>query len=366
MKNSELTIIVTGTSGTGKTKFVDRYTKNIFSDVYKATIVSEYGYKEYEKNGKSYRIKICDLAGQDRNGLVTRLFARDAHGCIILSDASYTEIREDALRWKNCVDEAATFLDGGKLPCILAENKSDLIEDKESKEKEIKDFAEKNGFDGGFLVSSKLGENINESVEYLIDKIIERMELVKDEDIIISRKSLPLDPERYNEFILKQEKKKKKKEKKEEIDMDLVEIDSLDLQTIEFDDLGGGLFEIYSDTDEQIKYSYKNKLKELKKQYPILNNIKNVKKFINILEILKEKNKMKINLYLKNIVIQISIIFTSIFGDEEEITFELISEDIKEKDLLKYLTKFLIKIRESKNNINNKSIDSSKNEIKED
>ena len=52
MKNSELTIIVTGTSGTGKTKFVDRYTKNIFSDVYKATIVSEYGYKEYEKNGK--------------------------------------------------------------------------------------------------------------------------------------------------------------------------------------------------------------------------------------------------------------------------------------------------------------------------
>ena len=148
--------------------------------------------------------------------------------------------------------------------------------------------------------------------------------------------------------------------------MDLVEIDSLDLQTIEFDDLGGGLFEIYSDTNEQIKYSYKNKLKELKKQYPILNNIKNVKKFINILEILKEKNKMKINLYLKNVVIQISIIFTSIFGDEEEITFELISEDIKEKDLLKYLTKFLIKRRESKNNINNKSIDSLKNEIKED
>ena len=200
----------------------------------------------------NYWIKTCDLAGQDRNGLVTRIFARDAHGCIILSDASYTKIREDALRWKNCVDEAATFLDGGKLSCILAENKSDLIEDKEGQEKDIKDFAEKNGFDGGFLVSSKLGENINESVQYLIDKIIERMELVKDEDIIISRKSLPLDPERYNEFILKQEKKKKKKEKKEEIDMDLVEIDSLDLQTIEFDDLGGGLFEIYSDTDEQI------------------------------------------------------------------------------------------------------------------
>ena len=57
---------------------------------------------------------------------------------------------------------------------------------------------------------------------------------------------------------------------------------------------------------------------------------------------------------------------TSILGDEEEITFELISEDIKEKDLLKNLTKFLIKIRENKNNISNKRKDFSKSEIKED
>ena len=148
--------------------------------------------------------------------------------------------------------------------------------------------------------------------------------------------------------------------------MDLVEIDSLDLKKIEFNELGGGFFEIYSKTNDQIKYSYKEKLKELKKQYLILNNIKNVKKFINILNGLKEKNKMKINLYLKNVVIQISIIVTSILGDEEEITFELISEDIKEKDLFKYLTKFLIKIRENKNNISNKRKDFSKSEIKED
>ena len=55
MKNefsSELKIIVIGTSGTGKAKFVDRYTKNIFNDKYLATIISEFGYKEYEKNGK--------------------------------------------------------------------------------------------------------------------------------------------------------------------------------------------------------------------------------------------------------------------------------------------------------------------------
>ena len=36
---SDLKIIVIGTSGTGKTSFVNKWTKNIFSDTYKATIV---------------------------------------------------------------------------------------------------------------------------------------------------------------------------------------------------------------------------------------------------------------------------------------------------------------------------------------
>jgi GTPase SAR1 family protein len=42
---SDLKIIVIGTSGTGKTSFVNKWTKNIFSDTYKATIVSEFGFK---------------------------------------------------------------------------------------------------------------------------------------------------------------------------------------------------------------------------------------------------------------------------------------------------------------------------------
>ena len=49
---SDLKIIVTGNSQTGKTIFVNKYTKNIFNDKYLATIISEFGYKENEKNGK--------------------------------------------------------------------------------------------------------------------------------------------------------------------------------------------------------------------------------------------------------------------------------------------------------------------------
>ena len=92
---SDLKIIVIGTSGTGKTSFVNKWTKNIFSDTYKATIVSEFGFKIFEYEGRLYRIQLWDLAGQDKNAMVTKIFAKDAHGCVVMSDATNNQTREE-------------------------------------------------------------------------------------------------------------------------------------------------------------------------------------------------------------------------------------------------------------------------------
>ena len=92
---SDLKIIVIGTSGTGKTSFVNKWTKNQFSDTYKATIVSEFGFKIFENEGKLYRIQLWDLAGQDKNAMVTKIFAKDAHGCVVMSDATNIQTREE-------------------------------------------------------------------------------------------------------------------------------------------------------------------------------------------------------------------------------------------------------------------------------
>ena len=92
---SDLKIIVIGTSGTGKTSYVNKWTKNIFTDNYKATIVSEFGFKIFEYDGKLYRIQLWDLAGQDKNAMVTKIFAKDAHGCIVVTDATNSETREE-------------------------------------------------------------------------------------------------------------------------------------------------------------------------------------------------------------------------------------------------------------------------------
>ena len=60
---SDLKIVVVGNSGAGKTSYVNKYTKNQFSEKYKATIVSEFGYKIFEHKCKYYRIQLWDLAG---------------------------------------------------------------------------------------------------------------------------------------------------------------------------------------------------------------------------------------------------------------------------------------------------------------
>ena len=73
------------------------------------------------------------------------------------------------LRGKGSVDEVATFLDGGKLPCLLVENKADLLDgDNVEKDPQLEEFGSSNGFCGSFRTSAKTGLNINESMEFLI------------------------------------------------------------------------------------------------------------------------------------------------------------------------------------------------------
>ena len=92
---SDLKIIVVGSSGTGKTSYVNKWTKYIFNDTYKPTIVSEFGFKVFEHEGKLYRIQLWDLAGQDKNSTITKIFAKDSQGCIILSDATKPDSLEE-------------------------------------------------------------------------------------------------------------------------------------------------------------------------------------------------------------------------------------------------------------------------------
>ena len=59
----------------------------------------------------------------DQNAMVTKIFAKDAHGCVVLCDATNRQTREETIKWKKSIDEESNFFDGARLPCVLVENK---------------------------------------------------------------------------------------------------------------------------------------------------------------------------------------------------------------------------------------------------
>ena len=174
---NELKIIVIGNSNTGKTSFVNKWTKGTFTDFYKATVVSEFSYKIFQYKEKYYRIQLWDLAGQDQNTCITKIFSKNAHGCIVLCDITNKDTLNDTLKWKESVDDSARFIDGGLLPSVLVQNKIDLVEEDIVKdEEEIKKFAEENKFINYFRTSAKMGIGIDECMEFLITHILDKIE----------------------------------------------------------------------------------------------------------------------------------------------------------------------------------------------
>ena len=176
---TDLKILVIGSAGTGKTSFVQRWTKGEFSGNYKPTIVSEFGFKIFDYNNRTYRIQLWDIGGQDKSPSMAKILSRDSYGCIVLSDVSKKETLQGTLDWKKVVNDESQFIDGEKLPFVLIQNKIDLINDKnelDEIENQTKNISENNGFTKYYMASVKENINIDESMQYLIANIIERLE----------------------------------------------------------------------------------------------------------------------------------------------------------------------------------------------
>jgi small GTP-binding protein len=180
MKNNfgaDLKIVVVGNAGTGKTSFVNKWTKNTFSEKYRATIVSEFAYKIVNLNGVVYRVQIWDLAGQDKNTHVTKIFCKDAHGAVILAACGDSNSLRESEKWKNVIDENSQFIDKTPLPCILVENKYDLLStfNNPISDQDLLLLSKNMNFDQCFRCSAKDGLNVNESMNSLISLIVSKL-----------------------------------------------------------------------------------------------------------------------------------------------------------------------------------------------
>ncbi len=175
---TDLKIVVVGSCGSGKTSFCNVWVNDIFPEEYKATVMSEFSFKMYNYKGYYYKVQLWDLAGQDKNIYTSKVFTKGAHGCLILYETLNKDSFENTLKWKKAIDENTNFIDETPLPIVLVQNKTDLIEPEALNEDEevLKKFVDENGFLTFTRTSCKTKTNINETMDYLLANIIDRLE----------------------------------------------------------------------------------------------------------------------------------------------------------------------------------------------
>jgi GTPase SAR1 family protein len=69
-----------------------------------------------------------DIAGQERFGNMTRVYYREAVGCIIVFDVTRASTFDAVAKWKVDLDGKVQLADGNRVPCILLANKVFSIE----------------------------------------------------------------------------------------------------------------------------------------------------------------------------------------------------------------------------------------------
>lgn len=167
-------VLVIGDVATGKTSLVNRLVNNNYSETYKATIGCEFGFKVIEVDGESIRVQLWDLAGQDRLGGISRLYCRDAHGALVVSDVTKPETIAKTAKWKSQVDEYVRAPDGTSIPMVLCLNKYDLVSEDSVPADRLEQCKNEHGFIQGFFTSAKSGLNADDAFQYLVRAILKR------------------------------------------------------------------------------------------------------------------------------------------------------------------------------------------------
>jgi small GTP-binding protein len=112
-----------GSFAVGKTSLVKRYVQSIFTDKYHTTVGVKVDKKDVQMAGKTIRMMIWDLAGEDSFARLQLTFMRGAAGYLLVVDGTRAATLDVALELNRQIEAAL-----GPIPFVLVLNKDDLTD----------------------------------------------------------------------------------------------------------------------------------------------------------------------------------------------------------------------------------------------
>lgn len=163
--------IIIGSSATGKSCLLLRFTDDRFQVTHDLTIGVEFGTRTLTaRNGQRVKLQIWDTAGQESFRSITRSYYRGSAAALLVYDITRRETFLDVTSWLNDVRAYATR----NTTVVLVGNKSDLEDQRQVAREEGEAFARNHGL--LFIeTSAKTGSNVAEAFAIAADAVLERI-----------------------------------------------------------------------------------------------------------------------------------------------------------------------------------------------
>ena len=182
VKRTKFNIIILGESRVGKTCLVTVLNGNKFEDVGILTAGIDFHVVESEFEGKKYKFKIFDTAGQERYKSISKSSIKLADGIYLVYAVDNKDTFNKINEWIESIKEEVNV---AQKAIILVGNKIDVPQRLITRE-EGEEFANNHNFKY-FETSAKTGEGVKESFEILYKDVFELNRKSLDTNITLNK-----------------------------------------------------------------------------------------------------------------------------------------------------------------------------------
>jgi len=177
-------LLIVGDSSVGKSNFIYRFIENRFCEEYLTTSGIDLKTANIKIKDKMIRVQLWDTAGQEKYRAITKNLFLKVLGALVFYDITNENSFQNLKEWVKSIKEEC----GGHMQMILIGSKSDLADKRVVRRDEAEAYAKEQKIEY-MESSSKTGENVQEAIISLCEKILKKEELEKDVSFTLDRSS---------------------------------------------------------------------------------------------------------------------------------------------------------------------------------